>query len=241
MPPSTWSRRRAAAGIGAVVAGAPFVGAAADGAVDVALVLAVDTSGSVNQERFELQRRGYADAFRSTDVIMAIRRGKSGGGIAVTMTHWTGPTQQMTVVPWRRVDTGASAFALADLIAAAPRALFSGGTSISGAIDNGVAALKACPFEPTRQVIDVSGDGANNRGRDANLARDDAIRAGISINGLPILALERNLDDYYLSNVVGGPGAFMIVAESYATFGDAVRRKLIQEIAGLPGRGVRTT
>ncbi len=224
------SRRTAAVGVGAVVLGAGLAPVAADGKVDLSLVLAVDTSGSVNQERFELQRRGYADAFRTAQVQDAIRAGRN-GGIAVTMTHWTGPTQQAQVVPWTRVGAAASVDALADAIQRAGRALFSGGTSISGAIDHSVTLMASCPFATERRVIDVSGDGANNRGRNADHARDDAIKAGVTINGLPILGLERFLDTYYDGNVIGGVGAFMVIAESYNTFGDAVRRKLVQEIS----------
>jgi Protein of unknown function (DUF1194) len=114
-----------------------------------------------------------------------------------------------------------------------PRRLFSGGTSISGAIDYGVALLLKSRFRETRRVIDVSGDGSNNRGRPVILARDDAVRAGITINGLPILALEPGLDKYYWDYVIGGPGSFMVTAQNYEQFGEAVLKKLITEIADL--------
>ena len=119
-------------------------------------------------------------------------------------------------------------------IAQAPRRLYGGGTSISGAIDTSMALLFDNPFKAARRVVDISGDGANNRGRPASLARDDAVRAGVGINGLPIMALEPDLDIYYEQNVIGGPGAFMIVAKSYGTFADAILKKLIAEIANLP-------
>jgi hypothetical protein len=109
--------------------------------------------------------------------------------------------------------------------------LFGGGTSISGAIDYAMLILPTAPFKGFKQVIDVSGDGSNNRGRDVRDARDDAVRAGVVINGLPILSLEPYLDKYYFDHVIGGPGAFMIPAESYEKFSDAVLRKLIQEMA----------
>jgi hypothetical protein len=125
----------------------------------------------------------------------------------------------------------ATADAFADAIENAQRQLFSGGTSISGAIDYGMRLLLDSPFTGHKRTIDVSGDGSNNRGRSVRLARDEAVAAGAVINGLPILALEPFLDRYYYDNVIGGPGSFVIAAESYETFADAVRRKLIIEIA----------
>lgn len=198
--------------------------------VDLALVLAVDVSGSVNEPRFALQRDGYAAAFRDPQVLSAIHSGPN-DAIAVTVVQWTGPALQVVAVPWTRIADAASAEAFAAAIARAPRALFGGGTSISGAIDTGVALLFDSPFRAERRVIDVSGDGANNRGRPAAAARDDAVRAGIGINGLPILSLEPDLDRYYEANVIGGPGAFVVAARTYEAFADAVRRKLILEIA----------
>jgi hypothetical protein len=200
-------------------------------AVDLALVLAVDASGSVNEERFELQRDGYAAAFRHPQVLDAIRSGPN-GAIAVMMVQWTGPRLQEITVPWTRIADAASAEDFAGAIARAPRRLFGGGTSISGAIEHAMAQLAASPFKTMRQVIDISGDGANNRGRPADFARDMAVAAGIVINGLPILALDPTLDDYYRRSVIGGPGAFVVAAASYETFGEAIRRKLILEIAG---------
>ena len=198
--------------------------------VDLLLVLAVDASGSVNQERFELQRRGYAEAFRNPRVLNAVRGGST-GSIAVTMVQWTGPTMQVQVVPWTLIKDERTITAFADAIEAAPRQLFGGGTSISGAIDYSMLILPTAPFNGFKRVIDVSGDGSNNRGRDVREARDDAVRAGVVINGLPILSLEPYLDKYYFDHVIGGPGAFMIPAESYEKFSDAVLRKLILEIA----------
>jgi hypothetical protein len=200
--------------------------------VDLALVLAVDASGSVDQFRFELQKQGYVAAFRHPRVIGAIQSGPT-QSIAVVMMQWTGPALQVTAVPWTKISDAASVNAFADKIAAAPRALFGGGTSISGAIDTAMALLFDNPFKGTRRVIDISGDGSNNRGRPAAQARDEAVRAGVGINGLPILALEPNLDRYFEQNVIGGPGAFVIAAKNFETFGDAILKKLIAEIAGV--------
>jgi hypothetical protein len=197
---------------------------------DILLVLAVDASGSVNQTRFELQRKGYADAFRSEQVLNAIR-GLSTQSIAVTMVQWTGPAMQVQVVPWMLIKDAASTMAFADAIEAAPRQLFGGGTSLSGAIDHAMLLLASAPYRGLKRVIDVSGDGSNNRGRDVREARDEAVRAGIIINGLPIVSLEYDLDKYYFNNVIGGPGAFIVPADSYDNFAQAVLRKLILEIA----------
>jgi hypothetical protein len=202
-------------------------------AVDLALVLAVDASGSVDQTRFELQKQGYAAAFRHPRVVAAIQSGPT-QSIAVIMMQWTGPAQQVTAVPWTRISDTASANGLADAIARSPRVLFSGGTSISGAIDTAMALLFDNPYKAARRVVDISGDGANNRGRAPSAARDEAVRAGVGINGLPILTLEPDLDHYYEQNVIGGPGAFMIAAKSYETFADAILKKLIAEIANVP-------
>jgi len=197
---------------------------------DIVLALMVDASGSVNQKRFELQRRGYADAFRNNQVINAIRGGST-GSIAVIMVQWTGPSMQALAVPWTLIKDEASASAFADAIEAAPRQLFGGGTSVSGAIDHAMLLLQAAPYRGLKRVIDISGDGSNNRGRDVREARDEAVRAGVIINGLPIVSLEYDLDKYYLNNVIGGPGAFIVPADSYDNFGQAIVRKLVLEIA----------
>lgn len=202
-------------------------------AVDLQLVLAVDASGSVDRTRFMLQKDGYAAAFRNPKVLQAIRTG-SHQSIAVTMAQWTGPRLQIQVVPWLLVKDEASAHALADAIDAASRQLFGGGTSISGAIDYSLTLFPKSPFAGTRRVIDVSGDGSNNAGRPVTQARDESVAAGVNINGLPILALEPYLDQYYWDNVVGGPGSFVIPAESYTQFADAILQKLILEIAAAP-------
>jgi hypothetical protein len=198
--------------------------------VDMNLLLAVDASGSVDATRFELQRRGYVEAFRHPQVLEAIR----GGGkqsIAVAMFQWTGPQLQAEIVPWTVVKDEASARSVASLIETTPRQIFGGGTSISGAIDYAMRWFPRSPFQGERRVIDVSGDGSNNRGRSVTRARDEAVAADVIINGLPILAWEPNLDYYYKTNVIGGPGAFMIVAKDFDTFSDAILKKMINEIA----------
>jgi hypothetical protein len=198
--------------------------------VAIALVLAVDTSGSVSAGRFELQKQGYAAAFRNPQVLNSIRSLVT-QSIAVTMMQWTGPRLHVVVVDWTLIKDEASAHAFAGAIEAAPRQLFGGGTSISGAIDYSRLLLAQSPFNGARRVIDISGDGSNNSGRPATEARDEAVHDGIGINGLPILSIEPLLDRYYFENVIGGPGAFMIPAENYDAFADAILKKLITEIA----------
>jgi hypothetical protein len=201
----------------------------------------VDVSRSVDEDESRLQREGYRAAIVDPRVVEAIRGGML-GGIAVAYVEWAGSEYQRLVVPWMRVGSQADADAFAAALAQAPRASLSW-TSISGAIDFSRRVMEECPHEPTRRVIDVSGDGVNNSGPPAELARDRAVAEGITINGLPILndrpTFGRRppvpLDQYYLESVIGGQGAFMVPAEDFEAFGTAVRRKLIREIAGLAG------
>jgi hypothetical protein len=203
--------------------------------VDLQLVLAVDASGSVDQRRFELQQQGYVAAFRDPRVLQAIRSGGA-QAIAVTMVQWTGPELQIQVLPWTLINDATTAQTFAAAIAATPRQLFSGGTSISGAIDYAVPLLQEGQFRGTRRVIDISGDGSNNRGRPVARARDDAVEAGIVINGLPILEREPQLKGYFSDQVIGGPGAFVITADSYQTFAEAILKKLVREMAAIESR-----
>jgi len=214
-----------------------FLSGAADAqtTVNLQLVLAVDASGSVNQARFELQKQGYAAAFRNPRVINAIT-GSGRQGIAVAMVQWTGPTLHVLVLDWTAVRDGATAIAVAAAIEAVPRKLFGGGTSISGAIDFSLELLARSPFRGERRVIDISGDGSNNAGRPILMARDEAVRAGVVINGLPILSVEPGLDSYYRDFVIGGPGSFMVVAANYDNFADAILNKLVNEIAARDAR-----
>lgn len=198
--------------------------------VDLHLLLAVDASGSVDSTRFELQRRGYVAAFRNPQVLQAIRGGEN-RSIALAMFQWTGPYLQAQIVPWTHVKDDASANAVASIIETTPRRLFGGGTSISGAIDYSMRWFSQSPFKGERRVIDISGDGSNNGGRSVIRARDEAVGADVNINGLPILAWEPYLDQYYKENVIGGPGAFMIVAKDFDAFADAILKKMIIEIA----------
>src|SRR6266852_3887728 len=205
---------------------------AAAKSVDLALVLAVDVSGSVNNERFELQRRGYAEAFASREVMEAIAAGEN-HAIAVTLVEWSGAGHQRQIVGWTLVESAASAESFGSAIAEASRA-FSDWTSISGAIDYSVALFAEAQVDAMRRVIDISGDG-NNNGRSVTEARDAAVDAGITLNGLPILTEYPDLDAYYRDNVIGGPGAFALAASNFNSFGAAILGKLVREIAGTTG------
>ncbi len=198
--------------------------------VDLQLVLAVDVSGSINAQRFELQKMGYVAAFQNRRVLNAILAGRN-QSIAVTMMQWSGPFLQSQVVPWAILKDESSIKAFAGAIESAPRMMYGGGTSISGAIDQAAALFPHAPSKAERRVIDVSGDGSNNRGRSVTQARDEAVDAGLVINGLPILAFEPQLDRYFKDYVIGGPGAFMIAAKNFETFAEAILMKLILEIA----------
>jgi hypothetical protein len=202
--------------------------------VDLALVLAVDASRSVDAEEFDLQRSGYARAFRDPRVLAAIQGGAN-GAIAVVYFQWSGPRVQHVAVPWSVLREPGDLAAFADAIEHADRTIFGGGTSVSGAIDYGVDLFRRAPADPVRRVIDISGDGSNNNGRLPHYARDEAVAQGVTINGLTILNDEPMLDAYYYSNVIGGPGSFVIATADYETFANAILSKLIREIAYDPG------
>jgi hypothetical protein len=209
--------------------------------VDLELVIAVDISRSVDDVEAKLQRDGYIAAFTNPRVIQAIRGG-SIGAIAVCYVEWASSQYQKTVIGWTRVDGADSAAQFAAKIDALPRVSMSW-TSISGAIDYSTGLFGQSGFEGIRRVIDISGDGANNHGRPAGVARDEAVAHGVVINGLPILndrpnfgrPAEADLDTYYEHEVIGGPGSFLIAAEDFHAFGAAILNKLIREIADLPG------
>jgi hypothetical protein len=217
-------------------------GRAAD-SVDMTLVLVSDVSRSVDDAEFKLQKEGYTEAFTSRQVIEAIRGG-SIGAIAVAYVEFASSFEVRTVVDWTVIRDEASARDFVDRIVAAPRS-FWGRTAISSGIDRAVQLLAESGFETQRRVIDVAGDGTNNAGRDVTEARDDAVRAGITINGLAIINEHPvswtyahvqppgGLPNYFRENVIGGSGAFVLEVREFQTFGEAMTRKLITEIADL--------
>lgn len=207
--------------------------------VDVELVLAVDVSGSMSSTELRLQRRGYAEALSSKQVHDAIAKGLI-GTIAVTYVEWARSDLKKVIVPWTRISTPEDAMAFAERLMAAEYANMRN-TSITGAINYGVNAIASNDFVGLRRVIDISGDGPNNEGGQVTLARDEAVASGHIINGLPLmiepwrsgLAFNiPNLDAYYRTCVIGGPGAFVIAVESWEGFPEAVRRKIVLELAG---------
>jgi hypothetical protein len=203
--------------------------------VDLELVLALDASGSVDMMEWRQQAQGYAQAFTNPAVIQAIQAGPN-RGIAVTMFQWSGYALQASMVGWTRITDAASAHAFAQAVLDSRRVIFGGGTSLSGAIDYG-SRLFGRAFKGPRRVIDISGDGSNNNGRPVTAARDEAVKAAITINGLAILNDEPRLDAYYLDNVIGGANAFVLSAPDYEVFGRAILNKLLTEIAGAPPAG----
>lgn len=225
------------------LSGSPAARAAEE--VDLLLVLSSDVSRSVDAPKFKLQRDGYAAAIINPRVVQAIRSGAL-GKIAVSFVEWSGVGAQKIVIDWTIIRDEATAKDFSAQVIEAPRA-FADRTSISGGIDFAMAQLARAPFQSNRHTIDVSGDGTNNSGRDVVDARDEALAKGVTINGLVIMS-ERpmswnadhtnppgGLDAYYRNNVIGGPGSFVMVAENFSSFGQAILNKLIAEIASVEG------
>ena len=222
------------------VAALPAAAAAAE-QVDLLLVLAADVSRSVDNAKFKLQREGYAAAISDRRVLDAIRSGRN-GRVALTFVEWSGAGSQRVLIDWTTIGDAETARSFGDRLLEAPRS-FADRTSISGAIEFAMGQLARAPYESARRTIDVSGDGTNNAGRDVTLARDEAVAQGVTINGLVILSetpLAWNpdhtnppggLQNYYRNNVIGGPGAFVLVAENFNSFGQAIVKKMIAEVA----------
>jgi hypothetical protein len=229
--------------VGGLLAVGPAVAQEEELPVDLELVLAVDVSGSIDAEEARQQRDGYVTAIADLSVVQAIRANFH-RRIAVLYLEWASADYQRVVIDWTLIGDAGGAGEFAAALAGAP-SLSARWTSISGAIDFAVPMFEANGYAGERRVVDVSGDGPNNRGRSVLAARDEAVARGIVINGLPILndrpqpagqptPAELALDRYYRENVVGGPGAFVLPAESFAEFRTAILRKLIHEIAGAP-------
>ena len=212
--------------------------------VDVALVLVSDVSRSVDDIEYKLEKDGYTSAFTNPKVIEAIQGGPI-GKIAVAYVEFASSFEVRTVLEWTVIKDGASAKAFADNLNAAPRS-FWGRTAISAGIDKAVQLLAESGLNATRRVIDVGGDGTNNAGREVVEARDDAVKTGITINGLAIIndhpvswtyahvQPPGGLAKYYRENVTGGPGSFVLEVHDFHSFGEAMARKLVDEIASRP-------
>ncbi len=214
-----------------MIAGAPGLVAKSRLAVELELVLAVDTSASVDSREFDLQMKGLAAAFRDPGVVAAVRRI---GSVAVVLVQWGGPLSQATSVDWTYVFDAESAARFADRIESARRLYLVEETAIAQALDFATRLFDENGFDGRRRVIDVSGDGPNNYGYHPDIVRDWAVAAGITVNGLAILNEHADVDRYYRDHVIGGPGAFVIRAADYLDFAPAIRRKLIREISGAP-------
>jgi hypothetical protein len=227
------------AAVGLHPAPVDFPGRAAPGSVqvDIELVLAVDISYSMDPDELALQREGYQQALMSTEFLNALKGGMH-GRVAVTYVEWAGVSDQRILVPWRLLDGDASATAIAAEIGRAPvRRAFR--TSISGALRFAAPLFEDNGYAGIRKVIDVSGDGTNNQGPLVTMVRDDVVSKGITINGLPIMLKRPNaatmdipdLDIYYEDCVIGGPGSFVVPLREREKFSDAIRTKLVLEIA----------
>jgi hypothetical protein len=237
-------RMRTTAIVAALVGCLAFAAGARAEQVDLLLVLAADVSRSIDDGEFNLQRKGYAQAMTDPRVLRAIAGGRH-HAIAITFIEWAGAPEQNVVVDWTVVRDEEGAGAVAATMLSAQRS-FLGRTSISAAIDFSMERLAAAPAETDKRIIDISGDGTNNSGRAVTEARDQAVAAGITINGLAIINTQANpgyafhtqppggLPKYYEENVIGGPGAFLIQVENFDTFAEAITRKLVTEIAGAP-------
>ena len=239
----TRTKRVVVALLGLVLA-FPLPAARAAEPVDLLLVLAADVSRSVTEPKFKLQREGAAAAITHPDVVRAITSGPN-RRIAICFIEWATAGQQNLVIDWTVIGDGEQARSFGGKLVELPRS-FVGSTSISHAIDFAVVQLERAPFKAERRVIDVSGDGTNNSGRSVSDARDEALARGITINGLVILTPiaesfrpehtnpPGGLEKYFKDNVIGGFGAFTVVAENHESFGRALTKKLVAEIAGLP-------
>ena len=207
--------------------------------VDVELALMVDVSRSMGPEELEIQRRGYAEAIASDEVVGAILNSLT-GSIALAYYEWAGYGLQREILPWTLIDSRTAAEQASRTLTANHES-YMRRTSISGAVDFARQSIRENDFTGLRQVIDISGDGPNNDGRPVTEARDEAIAEGLIINGLPLMTTDSasywsidDLDVYYEACVVGGPGAFVIPVLNWKDFPLAVRRKIVLELAGPP-------
>ncbi len=205
--------------------------AAQSAGVDLALVLAIDCSYSVDMAEYTLQIEGMASAFLRPEIHAAIASGAY-QRIVVSVVQWSDMEHQSLVVPWTVVSDPASAELLAATIQSLPRTLAEGGTSIAHAIRYSAQLLNSLPFPADRQVIDVAADGRNNNGGDPRPIRDAILAQGMTINGLTILNEVPTLDRYFELYITGGPASFVMVANDYSAYSTAIYRKLLREIIG---------
>ncbi len=224
-----WRRGAAVRALAAlVVAGGSGLAAEPRVSVELELVLAVDTSASVDAREFDLQMTGLAEAFRDPRVVAAVHHS---GGIAVALVQWGGPRSQAVSVGWAHVFDADSAARFAATIAGSRLLFLMEETAIAALLDFAMGLFDDNGFDGRRRVIDVSGDGPNNTGMHTGIMRDWVVATGITVNGLAILDEHADVDRHYRDPVIGGPGAFVMRAADYRDFANAIRRKLIREIA----------
>lgn len=204
--------------------------ARAQEAVDTVLVLGVDVSGSIDSREFALQRQGYIKALTDPRFINAVRGGDH-QAIAVAYFEWTGPRMDAPVYECAVIRNAANAQAFAARIASTPRLLYGGGTGVGEAIYFAMDLHDRCTVQADRRVIDISGDGRTNRGRRAGPARDEAVKRGMTVNGLAIINEEPDLERFYRTEVMGGQGSFVAVVNDFETFEEAMIAKLVREIS----------
>ncbi|PWR19905.1 DUF1194 domain-containing protein [Zavarzinia compransoris] len=200
--------------------------------VDVALVLALDSSSSVNRDEFFLQSQGIAAAFADPAVQAAIAGGPN-RRIAVAVLEWSSPGRQHLDIGWQ-VVTAETAAAFGETLGNSPRYIEGGGTAIGAALGRAGLVMDNLPFQALRRVIDLSGDGKTSAGPPARLARDALVARGITVNGLAVVNEEADVDSFYAAEVIGGPGAFVEVATDYEDFTRAIKRKLLRELTTEP-------
>lgn len=206
--------------------------------VDVAIVLAVDTSASVDSREFLLQMRGLADALIHPEVIKAIGQGEH-GAIAVSIVQWSSFEEQAVTEDWIIIRTADDAAGISRRALRTPRLFGYRGTAIADVLDYARRHMSTLPYSATRRVIDISGDGKNNQPPLLRHARERAVQAGITVNGLPIISTDPSIHYYYQDSVIAGPGSFIEIAESFESFGTAMIRKLLREIRGDPAVSMR--
>ena len=241
-----WRRLGAVLAV-AIGAGAGALTQAVAEDVDLLLVMAADVSRSIDEAKFKLQRDGYVAAITDPAVMKVIQAAGPKQRIGMLFIEWAGMGETKVVANWASVGTAEEAQRFAAQIAAAPRSFY-GRTCIACAIDESLAEMRTSPLKADRKIIDISGDGTNNAGREISAARDGAVELGVTVNGIVILSAvplpfnpqhthpPGGLLAYYQNNVVGGPGNFAMAAEGFETFGQALRTKLVREISSLGGR-----
>ncbi len=221
-----------AAGMGVAVMGVARPVQAAE-EVDLMLMLAIDCSYSVDAGEYDLQRKGIATALLDPEIQKAVAHGPL-GAMAIAVMQWSSSLSQVIAVPWTKVDGPDAAALLAAQISVTPRLTRDGGTSISAAIAFGADAMAQAPYTSFRKIIDISGDGRSNNGPDIGPMRERVLARGITINGLVILHEDRTLDYYFKNKVIGGPRAFIEIANDYAGYRQAIRKKMLREISYVP-------